>query len=97
MDSLIHEPLRLKVMLLILREGELSFSYLVKKTGATEGNLSRHMSKLEEAGYIEVRKFFEKRRPKTTYRITEKGKKALKKYIEYIEDIVKKAKDSGAL
>jgi len=84
-------------MLLLLTEGELSFSYLVKKTGATEGNLSRHMSKLEEAGYIEVRKFFEKRRPKTTYRITEKGKKALKKYIEYIEDIVKKAKDSGAL
>ncbi len=97
MDSIIHEPLRLKVMLILLSEGETSFSYLVKKTQATEGNLSRHMRKLEDAGYVKVKKFFEKRRPKTTYKLTRKGKKALKEYIETIESIIKEAKESGEL
>lgn len=95
MDSLIHEPVRLKAMLALLSEGEVSFSRLVKITGATEGNLSRHMRKLEDAGYVEVKKFFEGRRPKTTYRLTQKGEKALKEYIETLENIIKEVKGSG--
>ena len=97
MDSVIHEPVRLKAMLILLTEGEVSFSHLLKETKTTEGNLSRHMRKLEDAGYVEIKKFFEGRRPKTTYKITTKGKKALKEYIETLENILKKAKESGEL
>lgn len=95
MDPLIHEPVRLKAMLTLLTEGEVSFSQLLNATGTTEGNLSRHMQKLEEAGYVEVRKFFEGKRPKTTYKLTEKGKKALKEYLETIERIIKSVKEGG--
>ncbi len=97
MDSLIHEPVRLKAMLTLLAEGEVSFSRLVKMVGTTEGNLSRHMRKLEDAGYVKVKKFFEGRRPKTTYKLTDKGKRALKEYVETIESIIKEVKKGGKL
>lgn len=80
LDRIVHEPARLKIMthLFVVDSGD--FIYLMRKTGLTRGNLSAHMSKLEEAGYIEVTKQFVDRKPLTMLRLTERGREALQKY-----------------
>ncbi|MGB9824262.1 MAG: transcriptional regulator [Candidatus Hydrothermia bacterium] len=95
MDPLIHEPVRLKILIMLIKHGELSFKELLDYVGTTEGNLSRHAQKLEEAGYIEIVKFFEGKRPKTLFRITEEGSKALKMYLDEIERMLKEIKNEG--
>jgi DNA-binding MarR family transcriptional regulator len=79
-DRLIHEPARLLIMAhLYVVEGA-DFLYLMNQTGLTFGNLSSHMSRLEEAGYIEVEKTFVDKRPNTRLRLTEAGRKAFDEY-----------------
>jgi len=79
-DRLIHEPARLLIMAhLYVVEGA-DFLYLMNQTGLTFGNLSSHMSRLEEAGYIEVEKTFVDKRPNTRLRLTEAGRKAFNEY-----------------
>lgn len=80
LDRIIHEPARLKIMthLYVVESGD--FTYLMRKTGLTRGNLSAHMSKLEAAGYIEVTKQFVDRKPLTMLRLTGKGRQALLRY-----------------
>jgi DNA-binding MarR family transcriptional regulator len=80
LDRIIHEPARLKIMtqLYIVEQGD--FIYLLHQTGLTRGNLSTHMSKLEEVGYIEVIKEFIDRKPVTMLRLTGKGREAFVRY-----------------
>lgn len=79
-DRLIHEPARLLVManLFVVESGD--FTFLMRQTGLTWGNLSSHMSKLEDAGYIKVVKEFVNRKPRTMLMLTESGRQAFKQY-----------------
>ncbi len=79
-DRLIHEPARLAVMALLYVIDSADFTFLMNQTGLSWGNLSTHMSKLEEAGYIEVEKSFKGRRPNTNLRLTAVGRKAFQEY-----------------
>jgi DNA-binding MarR family transcriptional regulator len=80
LDRLVHEPARLAVMALLYVIESADFTFLMNQTGLTWGNLSAHMSKLEEAGYIEVEKSFKSRRPNTILRLTPHGREAFHKY-----------------
>ncbi|OQX54513.1 MAG: transcriptional regulator [Candidatus Cloacimonas sp. 4484_209] len=88
-NRLIHSPIRLGIMTILNYLEEVSFNYLKKRLKLTDGNLSSHITKLETAGYVVVRKKFVVKKPHTTYRITEKGKKAFRKYIKHLEAIIK--------
>ncbi len=87
-DRLIHEPARLAIMAVLYALKEADFLYLLKTTGLTKGNLSAHVSKLEEAGYIQVEKKFVGKKPKTIYRLTERGREAFKTYLNQMRKIV---------
>lgn len=80
LDRLVHEPARLTIMALLYVIESADFTFLMNQTGLTWGNLSTHMSKLEEAGYLEVEKSFKGRRPNTTLRLTTQGREAFKEY-----------------
>ncbi len=80
LDRLIHEPARLLILTVLANAGEVEFSFLEKMSGLSKGNLSSHMSKLEAAGLIRIKKRFRARRPLTELRITAKGRKALEEY-----------------
>ena len=79
-DRLIHEPARLMVVALLAAVKEADFRYLQLSTGLTKGNLSVHLSKLEEAGYIQIEKTFRGKYPLTVCRLTEQGRKELENY-----------------
>jgi DNA-binding MarR family transcriptional regulator len=79
-DRLIHEPARLLIMAYLYVVESADFTFLMRQTGLTWGNLSAHMSKLEAAGYIEVIKDFVDKKPHTMLRLTEKGREAFREY-----------------
>ena len=81
LDPLLHSQLRLAVVSLLLSVEEADFSYLKDKTQATSGNLSVQIDKLSEAGYIEVRKEIIGKKPRTSCRLTDKGRDALNEYL----------------
>ena len=87
LDRLVHEPARLAVMALLYVVESADFTFLMNQTGLTWGNLSAHMSKLEEAGYLEVEKAFKGRRPNTTLRLTRKGRGAFQAYARRMKQI----------
>ncbi len=87
-NRLIHEPSRLAIMAILHELKEADFLYLLNTTGLTRGNLSAHITKLEEAGYIQVEKKFVGKKPKTIYRLTEEGRKAFRAYINSMKDII---------
>jgi DNA-binding MarR family transcriptional regulator len=89
LDRVIHEPARLKIMtqLYIVEQGD--FIYLLHQTGLTRGNLSTHMSKLEEVGYIEVIKEFIERKPVTMLRLTKEGREAFLRYRENMQMVLR--------
>ena len=82
LDPLLHSQLRLAVMSLLLGTEEADFVYIREKAGATAGNLSVQLDKLSEAGYIDVEKSFLGKKPRTTCRITERGREAMAAYVE---------------
>ena len=88
-DRLIYERVRLGIMSALAMNDELTFIELKALFNASDGNLGAHARKLEEAGYVECTKCFEARRPKTIYRITGVGRKALLRYLEHIEAVIK--------
>jgi DNA-binding MarR family transcriptional regulator len=88
LDPLLHSELRLAVMSLLLSVEEADFVYIKEQTGATSGNLSIQIDKLQQAGYISVTKGFEGKRPKTTCRITPEGIKAFEKYVEALKSYI---------
>jgi DNA-binding MarR family transcriptional regulator len=79
-DRVVHEPARLAILTVLASAEEAQFKFLEEALGLTRGNLSSHVSKLEEAGYLTVTKSFDEKIPVTSYRITAKGRKALERY-----------------
>jgi DNA-binding transcriptional ArsR family regulator len=79
-DRIIHEPARLSIMAHLFVLESADFTFLMRQTGLTRGNLSSHMSKLEAAGYIEVEKRFVNRKPLTLLRLTVEGRVAFQDY-----------------
>jgi DNA-binding HxlR family transcriptional regulator len=88
-DRLIYERVRLGIMSALAMNERLTFNELKSLFDVSDGNLSAHARKLEEAGYVICTKSFEARRPKSEYRITQVGKKALLRYLEHIEAVIK--------
>ena len=80
LDRVIHEPARLMIAALLSMVKEADFRYLHESTGLTKGNLSVHLSKLEEAGYVEIEKTFRGKIPLTVCRLTVPGREALDTY-----------------
>lgn len=88
LDRLIHERLRLGIISALAANESLSFSDLKKLMNTTDGNLSVHARKLEEAGYIACTKYFEGRLPKTEYKLTASGRRALESYLGHMEKLI---------
>ncbi len=86
LDPLLHNQLRLSIMSLLVANEEIAFTFIVDKTGASRGNVSVQVSKLEEAGYLEVEKSFVDKKPQTTMRITEKGLGAMDTYTHALKE-----------
>ena len=84
LDLLVHEPARLKILMILQGAGEADFLYLQREGGFTQGNLSSHLAKLEEAGYVEIKKTFKGRLPLTVCCLTTQGEQALESYIRQI-------------
>jgi len=89
LDRLIHERMRLGIISALAANRTLTFNDLKRLLDTTDGNLSVHSRKLEEAGYITCTKSFEGRMPKTEYALTEKGHKALAKYLDHMEALIR--------
>ena len=88
LDRLIYEPIRLRIVSALAVNKSLTFSELKKLLETTDGNLSVHARKLEEAEYIICTKSFEGRMPKTQYRLAETGRRALEKYLNHMEALI---------
>jgi DNA-binding MarR family transcriptional regulator len=88
-DRLVYERVRLGIMSALAVNEQLSFNDLKSLFDVSDGNLSAHARKLEDAGYISCSKSFAERRPKTEYRITPTGRKALYRYLEHVEAVIK--------
>jgi DNA-binding MarR family transcriptional regulator len=86
-DRLIHEPARLMILALLYVIESGDFTFLMRQTGLTWGNLSSHMSKLEAAGYIEVEKEFVGRKPRTMLRLTDEGRAAFQEYVQSMKQV----------
>ena len=90
LDPLLHSQLRLQIVSLLISVKEADFSYLKEKTGATAGNISVQISKLDEAAYITVKKTFRGNYPLTSCKITAKGISAFEKYVQAIKQYINK-------
>jgi DNA-binding MarR family transcriptional regulator len=92
LDRLIHERIRLGIVSALAANSSLTFNDLKKLLRTTDGNLSVHARKLEEAGYVSCSKSFENRMPKTEYALTDSGRKALEKYLNHMEALIQAMK-----
>jgi DNA-binding MarR family transcriptional regulator len=88
-DRLVYERVRLGIMSALAVREELTFSELKSLFDVSDGNLSAHARKLEEANYLTCTKTFEDRRPKSVYRITARGREALNRYLDHVESVIK--------
>lgn len=96
LDRLIHERIRLGIVSALAVNDSLSFNDLKRLLRTTDGNLSVHARKLEEGGYLTCRKFFEGRIPRTEYRLTAAGRRALDQYLHDMEEVIRLARQAGA-
>lgn len=90
LDDIIHSRIRLAIISVLISIDQADFIFLKNQVNTTDGNLSVHLRKLEEAEYITVTKTFEDRKPISYYQITAKGRKAFKVYVERLEKFLKK-------
>jgi DNA-binding transcriptional ArsR family regulator len=95
LDRLIHERLRLGIVSALAANPVLTFTDLKRLLRATDGNLSVHARKLEEAGYILCTKTFDGRSPRTEFRLTPAGKLALNRYLDQMEALIRAARNLG--
>ena len=93
LDRLIHERLRLAIVSALAVNEALSFSELKQLLKTTDGNLSVHARKLEEAEYISCRKYFDGRVPKTEYRLAATGRRALERYLDHMEALIRATRE----
>ncbi len=89
LDKIIHERMRLGIISALAANESLSFNDLKRLLNTTDGNVSVHARKLEEAGYLECLKSFSGRVPLTEYKITSEGRKALERYLNHMEALIK--------
>ena len=89
LDRIVHEPVRLRIMMMLSGIESANFNFLLNTLGLTKGNLSRHTEKLELAGYVKVSKTFKAKIPNTSYRLTPKGSRALTEYWQKL-DVIRK-------
>ena len=94
LDRLIHEPMRLGVVSALAVNDSLTFNELKELLKTTDGNLSVHARKLEEGQYVACEKYFEGRVPKTEYRLTAAGRKALETYLDHMEALIRATRES---
>jgi len=95
LDKVIHERMRLGIISALAANEKLSFTELKKLLNTTDGNISVHARKLEEAGYLTCEKSFKGRTPLTEYKITATGKAALEQYLNHMESLIKAMKGGG--
>jgi DNA-binding HxlR family transcriptional regulator len=95
LDRLIHERLRLGIVSALAINDSLSFNDLKRVLKTSDGNLSVHAQKLEAAGYLRCNKFFQGRIPRTEYRLTPAGRKALETYLNQMEQFIAQTKGAG--
>lgn len=93
LDRLIHEPARLVIVTILASVQSADFLYLQRETALTKGNLSSHLSKLEEAGYIFIEKTYRGKIPLTLCQLTETGQKAYREYLQKLKDFVEYSPD----
>jgi DNA-binding MarR family transcriptional regulator len=93
LDRLIHERVRLGIVSALAVNDALAFNELKDMLGTSDGNLSVHARKLEEAGYVECSKSFEGRVPRTEYRLTAEGRRALERYLDHMEALIQAVRD----
>jgi|ERR1043166_8438405 DNA-binding MarR family transcriptional regulator len=92
LDRLIHERVRLAIVSALAVNDSLTFNDLKQLLNTTDGNLSVHARKLEEAQYVVCNKFFDGRTPKTVYKLTTAGRKALERYLGHMESVIRAAR-----
>lgn len=88
LDEVIHSRIRLAVMAILAAVDDAEFTYLRDRTGATDGNLGAHLRKLEDAEYVAVEKRFVDRKPLSRYRLTARGGRAFREYVERMERLL---------
>jgi DNA-binding HxlR family transcriptional regulator len=93
LDRLIHEPVRLGIVSALAANDTMSFNELKELLKTTDGNLSVHARKLEEGQYIACDKFFQGRVPKTEFRLTAAGRRALESYLNHMEALIRATRD----
>ena len=93
LDRLVHERLRLGILSALAVNDSLTFNELKRLLDTTDGNLSVHARKLEEAGYVGCAKSFANRMPKTEYRLTAAGRRALERYLDHMEALIQATRD----
>ncbi len=93
-DRVVHERLRLGILSALAVNTSLTFNELKKLLETTDGNLSVHARKLEEAGYVACSKSFDGRVPRTEYKLTAPGRKALEKYLDHMEALIRVTRQS---
>jgi DNA-binding HxlR family transcriptional regulator len=89
LDDIIHSRIRLAILSVLIAIDEADFIFLREKVGATDGNLSTHLRKLEEAQYVSVQKQFVDKKPQTTYKLTGTGRTAFEAYVNRLESMIK--------
>jgi DNA-binding transcriptional ArsR family regulator len=94
LDRLLHDPMRLGITSALAAGGEMSFTDLKAALNATDGNLSVHARKLEDAGYVACQKSFDGRTPRTAFKLTASGRRALEKYLDHMDAIIRAARRS---
>ncbi len=87
LDRVIHEPARLVLVSNLYVVDEADFVYLSRRTGLTDGNISSHMSRLEKAGYVSIDKAIVGKRPRTTYALTDEGRRAFESYRRQVKEL----------
>lgn len=92
LDRLLHDRMRLGIVSALATGEELSFTDLKASLSATDGNLSVHARKLEEAGYVTCTKTFSGRTPRTDYKLTASGRRAFEKYLDHMDALIKAAR-----
>jgi DNA-binding HxlR family transcriptional regulator len=92
-DPLIHERIRLGILSALAVNDSLAFNDLKRLLNTTDGNLSVHARKLEDAQYVRCDKAFDGRTPRTTYQLTSTGKKALEKYLDHMESLIRQTRE----
>ncbi len=93
LDRLLHEPARLMIATILFSAVEADFLYLLNATGLTRGNLSTHLARLEEAGYVEIEKTYKGKLPRTICRLTDAGRTAFDDYRRRLREVVEELEE----